>query len=75
MGRDGAASSEDRMNEHPDAVPAAIVRPTERGENSASARRRWQTPRVIVASVEDDTVGGIKPNNVETSPPFNDVLS
>jgi hypothetical protein len=75
MGHDGAASSEDGMNEPLDAVPAAIVRPPERVENGAGARRRWRTPRVIVASVEDDTASGIKPHNVETSPPFNDVLS
>jgi hypothetical protein len=73
MGRDGAASNEDRMNEHPDAVPAAIVRLTERVENRNGARRRWQTPRVIEASVEDDTEGGINPTNVEPTPPFNAV--
>jgi hypothetical protein len=61
------------MNEPPDAVPAAIDSPTGRVENGA--RRRWQTPRVILATVEDDTSGGIKPDNVETSPPFNDVAS
>jgi hypothetical protein len=59
------------MNEHPDTVPAAIVRPTERVENRTGARRRWQTPRVIEASVEDDTEGGINPISIEATPPFN----